>query len=184
MGNREGPAFRRIHGTGGAFLALAILSPSCVSREDEIKAIANGVRGGIGAVHGHFRSKATQICDEAPKAETSIVPPLDKTCSRGCRCAAGPASNSDATYDCNLWDTPEWKRIRFLGRYATDGKVNPIVYFHHQASWHRTEQGCRLEITVYGDLDEDGVYSTYATTFETTPDGAVGHWPDETLLWE
>ena len=71
-----------------------------------------------------------------------------------------------------------------MGMYTIDETINPAVYVHHQASWRRTEDGCRLEFTVYGDLDADGVYSTYTVTSETTLDGGVGEWPDESLLWE
>lgn len=71
-----------------------------------------------------------------------------------------------------------------MGMYTLDETVNPTVYFHHKASWRRTAQGCRLEFTVYGDLDGDGVYSTYEAMTETQPDGAIGEWADESLLLE
>ena len=167
-------------------LVLAIFAAGCVSKEEKIKAIANGVRASIAGSRAHFAAEAAAICGEMPDAETSVVPPLDKLCSRGCRCAS--ASNADVdprtTYDCDEWQSREWNLIKFAGRYALDGKVRPEVHFHHKASWHLTDEGCRLEFTVYGDLDEDGVYSTYETWIGTAPDGALGHWPDESLLWE
>ena len=170
----------------GAMVALTLFMSACVSKDEKIKARANGVRAGIGGSKGHFAAEASAICGEMPTAETSIVPPLDKVCSSGCRCASGSSADEDprSTYDCEEWQSREWELIKFAGRYALDGKVRPTVYFHHQASWHRTDQGCRLDFTVYGDLDGDGVYSTYAVWTETTPDGALGHWPDESLLWE
>ena len=167
-------------------LPLLLLMVGCVSRENEVQAIANGVRGGMGGSKGYFASEAASICGEMPKAETSIVPPFGKICSRGCRCSSASDVDVDprTVYDCDEWNAREWQMIKFAGMYTLDGKPTPIVYFHHQARWHRTDQGCRLDFTVYGDLDEDGVYSTYTTWTETTPDGAIGHRPDESLLWE
>lgn len=171
----------------GARVTLALLpSCNCVSKEEMFKARANVVRGGIAGVHGHFQEQASRICLEMPDAETALVPPMSKTCSRGCQCASSPGVDSKpgSRYDCEQWSSPEWQMLKFAGMYTLDGKVSPTVHFHHQARWHRTDRGCRLEFTVYGDLDEDGVYSTYTATIETGPGGTKGNWPDESLLWE
>lgn len=170
----------------GSLLVLAALTTGCGWEEERIKARANGVLAGIGGSKGHFAAESSAICGEMPTAETSIVPPLDKVCSRGCSCATD--SNTDAdprtTYDCDLWRSREWQLIKFAGMYTLDGKVSSTVYVHHQASWHRTDRGCRLDFTVHGDLDGDGVYSTYATWTETTPEGAVGERPENSVLLE
>ncbi len=170
----------------GLVLAVALFSASCVSREENMKAQANAVRGGLGGSMAYFAAEAGAICGELPEAKTEVVPPLDKVCSRGCRCASASSGAADprVIYDCEQWRNREWKLLRFMGMYTLDEKVNPVVHFHHQASWHRTERGCRLALTVYGDLDEDGIYSTYTTAIETHPDGAIGSWPDESLLLE
>lgn len=169
-----------------AVLSGWVLLAGCDSQERKIKARANGIRAHVARVHGNFASEADKICAEMPQAKTTIVPPLEKSCSDGCECASdadrGPASAT--RYDCSQWEAPEWRLLKFAGRYALDGKVSPRVYVHHQAQWQRTEKGCRLDLTVYGDLDGDGVYSTYATMVETEPDGPIGHMPDVSLLWE
>lgn len=47
------------------------------------------------------------------------------------------------------------------------------------------ERGLPTRPTVYGDLDEDGVYSTFTVVSETTRDGLrPGGWPDDSLLLE
>ena len=170
----------------GSALVLSLLSIRCVSREREVKAIANGVVAGIAGTRGYFGAEAATICAELPTAETPVVPPLDKVCSRGCVCAstAEPDVDPRTTYDCDLWMEREWQLLRFTGMYRLDKKPHPKVFVHHQASWRRTDQGCRLDFTVYGDLDEDGVYSTYATSTETSPDGSWGGSPDVSVLWE
>lgn len=179
---------KKIHKAIGVTAVALMFVPgwNCASRNDMIKARANVVRGGIAGVHGHFQAEAGQICLEMPDAETALVPPMEKSCSRGCQCSSAPGADSNpaGSYDCEQWSSPEWRMLKFAGMYTLDGKVSPTVYFHHRASWHRTDSGCKLEFTVYGDLDEDGVYSTYTSTIKTGPDGTKGNWPDESLLWE
>ena len=68
--------------------------------------------------------------------------------------------------------------------YTLDETVNPKVYFHYKAKWNKTEAGCVLAFTVHGDLDEDGVYSTYVSTVRVDQNGAVGDRPDVSVLWE
>ena len=175
----------RGHLERGLFILL-LLAAGCGVKDNKIKAHANGVKAHMAASKRHFAAEAETICGDLSSAETSVVPPFGKVCSRGCRCAGESDNGADprTRYECSAWDTPEWKLLNFMGMYTLDEKVNPVVYFHHQASWRRTEQGCHLDFTVYGDLDEDGVYSTFTTTIETRPDGPVGEWADESLLWE
>lgn len=172
-------------GRGGLLLFLLVVG-GCGLKERKIKARANGVRAQMAGTMAHFAAEDAMICGALPEAETKVVPPFDAACSKGCRCASAPGedANPRSVYDCDQWRVREWQLLRFMGAYTLDGTVNPVVYFHHQASWRRTEDGCRLEFTVYGDLDEDGVYSTYTTVIETDPDGPEGDWPDESLLWE
>ena len=170
-----------------AFLAsTSTLLGSCVSESESMKLRANALRARITSVQGNFEAEISSFCEEVPSAQTPVTPPFGKVCSRGCTCAGTSSGNErpESTYDCSAWDTPEWKRLRFAGSYSRDGKVWPTVYFHHQANWRRTEVGCRLDFTVYGDLDEDGVYSTYTSTIEVGSDGTIGNRPDDSLLLE
>lgn len=170
----------------GAIVVIIPLASSCSLREKKIQARANGILAGIAGARGHFAAEAEDICDEMDHAKTAVVPSLDKVCSRGCRCASDSSADEDprTTYDCSQWSAREWQLLKFTGMYSLDGKVSPTVYVHHQATWRRTEQGCRLDFTVYGDLDEDGVYSTYTAWKEATPNGAEGELPDVSILWE
>lgn len=164
----------------------ALLVAGCISGERKIKATANGVLAGVAGVHGHFASEAAEICREMPRAETAVVPPMDKNCARGCRCASGKGDGEDRgrTYDCSAWSDPQWRMINFAGMYTLDETVSETVYVHHQARWYRTNQGCRLEFTLWGDLDADGVYSTYESWVEAKPSGSLGELPEASLLWE
>ena len=168
------------------FVMIAVLAAGCGLKERRMKARANGVRAHMSGSVAHFDSEAERICAELPEAKTEVVPPFGKICTEGCSCAATAPADADprTVYDCGLWQAREWKMLKFMGMYTLDETVKPVVHFHHQASWRRTEQGCRLDFTVYGDLDGDGVYSTYEAMTEARPDGAIGEWADESLLLE
>lgn len=158
----------------------------CVSQQDKIEAKANSVLSGVGGSQAHFSAEAAEICKEMPQAETPFVPPLGKVCSRGCFCSSAAKEGTDprTTYDCDLWKTREWELIKFAGTHSLDGSVNPNVYVHYRASWQRTKEGCTLEFTLHGDLDEDGVYSTYVSAVFVTPEGADGTRSKRSVLWE
>ena len=122
-----------------------LLASSCGLEERKNKARANSVRGFISGTVGYFNSEASVICAEVAEAKTEVVPPLDKVCSKGCSCASSAPGDADpkTVYDCDLWRAREWKMLRFMGKYTLDEKIKPVVYFHHQARWRRTELGCR-----------------------------------------
>ena len=86
------------------------------------------------------------------------------------------------TYDCSQWTAPEWRLLQFAGRFTKKATPPEKVYFHHQASWRKTAEGCRLEFVVFGDLDGDGVHSTYTSWVETTTDGELAELPKVDVL--
>ena len=184
--NRAPSPPRRQPKTAAVLLLMGTLGSACTTRERTIQIRASSIRAEIAGVQGHFEAHAETICNERPTAETQIVPPLDKNCSRGCSCTHSPepGAREHETYNCEKWNAREWKLLNFAGRYIKNASAPSEVYFHHQASWRRTKTGCLLDFTIYGDLDEDGVYSTHTATIETTPKGAIGNWPHESTLWE
>jgi hypothetical protein len=53
-------------------------------------------------------------------------------------------------------DDPAWKEWAELG-YPEPTKT----HFHHQFSWGFLRGACRFTAAAFGDLDDDGIYSTY-----------------------
>jgi len=167
-------------------LSCSILGVGCGIEEAKRKARANGVRAAMAHVHGHFESEAATICAELPMAETAIVPPLETDCSRGCSCPSTPAEKRGAsTYDCSQWAEREWRLLHFAGWSTEDAKPLDKEYFHYQASWRKTAEGCRLELKAFGDLDGDGVHATYTSWIETGADGLLAaDLPEVDVLWK
>jgi hypothetical protein len=165
---------------------FSALACACSVQEEKRKARANGARAVLASTHAHFGMEAATICTKMPTAETPIVPPLENDCSQGCRCPSASAENSRGNdiYDCDQWKAPEWRLLHFAGRVTEKGTPPEKVYFHHKARWQRNEEGCRLEFTLFGDLDGDGVHSTYASWVEATTDGQLADLPDVRPLWE
>ena len=169
-----------------AALFMAVLVVGCGVRDARREARANRVRARVASAHAYFREEAETICAELPTAETPTVPPLETDCSGGCRCSA--SSDGDdlnvATYDCGQWNVREWQLLRFVGQYTESSTPSGNEYFHYRAKWRKTAEGCRLDITVLGDLDGDGVHSTYTSWLETTADGFSSDLPEVDVLWK
>lgn len=161
---------------------VLFVSVACDVRRTELEARANDARARVASTHVYFAEHAKAICGEMAEAETPIIPPLSKKCARGCTCASASTEDNSSVYDCEQWKAPEWKLIHFAGRFTEKGTPPEKVYFHHRARWRRGDQNCRLELTLFGDLDEDGVYSTYETWVEPTANAYHAELPDAAVL--
>jgi hypothetical protein len=86
--------------------------------------------------------------DGRGEGETGITPPLSVDCSKGCE---------PTTYGMQLWtDNPVWNGLNF--------QLEQRHYFHYNFKWKNTPGGfgaCQFTAQAFGDLDGDGVYSTF-----------------------
>ena len=76
-----------------------------------------------------------------PKQSTPITPPLGTCCSMGEKCAPNPA----------LWTHPSWTALHF--------SIDDPHYYSYQ--YKTTDEGKSFTVSAFGDLDCDGVYSTF-----------------------
>jgi hypothetical protein len=89
-------------------------------------------------------------CPNDGRAEGSagITPPLSVDCSQGCM----PAS-----YGAQLWtDNKVWNALNF--------QMEDKHYFHYDFKWSNVAGGygkCQFTVQAFGDLDHDGVFSTF-----------------------
>jgi hypothetical protein len=89
-------------------------------------------------------------CPNDGRAEGSagITPPLSVDCSQGCM----PAS-----YGVQLWtDNKVWNALNF--------QMEDKHYFHYDFKWSNVAGGygkCQFTVHAFGDLDHDGVFSTF-----------------------
>lgn len=113
---------------------------------------------------------ATHACPNDGRTEGSagLTPPLSVDCSSGC---------TPSSYGTQLWtDNKVWNALAF--------QVDHKHYFHYDFKWSNVPGGygkCQFTVQAFGDLDHDGVYSTFersATADEMGIDGAAGLYID------
>ncbi len=95
--------------------------------------------------------------DGRTEGEAGMTPPLSVRCSDGPSGKCAPGQSGDGGYDMKVWtDNPVWKQIDF--------QVESPHYFHYNFRWKNfpSEFGsCQFTAQAFGDLDGDGVFSTY-----------------------
>jgi len=89
-----------------------------------------------------------------------ITPPLDLRCAEGPQGMCVPVSGQPrgpGEYSMNQWiRNPVWQEMNFV-------KESPHA-FHYDFRWHNTEERegtCQFTVQVFGDLDDDGLFSTF-----------------------
>jgi hypothetical protein len=95
--------------------------------------------------------------DGRPAGETGITPPLDVACAKGSQGRCTPGGSGDGGYDAKLWaESNIWQQLGF--------DMQDPHYFHYNFKWRNDATGygaCQFTAQAFGDLDGDGVYSTY-----------------------
>lgn len=105
---------------------------------------------------------------------TEVTPPMSVACHEGTagRCQAIDASEGErlgaGSYPRSAWTTdPVWAAIGYQPRSPAGHR------FHYAVEAERERAGgCRITVRAFGDLDADGVYSTYERVATVAPDGA------------
>jgi hypothetical protein len=83
-----------------------------------------------------------------------ITPPLSVLCSSGQdgRCVAN--GSGPGGYPPAMWsENPVWQKIDYAQQQGH--------YFHYDVRWGVSPQGCQFTVQAFGDLDDDGTFSTY-----------------------
>ena len=99
----------------------------------------------------------------AAVVDSGVTPPTSLDCyaGPGGRCVPMPADGSfdmdrPGRYSVALWDDSEaWSALGFA--------MDRAHFFHYRYRSSRSD-GCRFTVQAFGDLDGDGVFSTYART--------------------
>ncbi len=99
--------------------------------------------------------------DGRAAGSAGITPPLSVDCSSGC---------TPSSYGAQLWtDNKVWNALHF--------QVEDKHYFHYDFKWSNTPGGygkCQFTVQAFGDLDHDGVYSTFERAAEADENGING----------
>lgn len=95
--------------------------------------------------------------DGRPEGETGITPPLDVACAKAPGGKCTPGGSGEGGYDPKLWrESNVWSQLGF--------ELQDPHYFHYNFKWKNDASGqgsCQFTAQAFGDLDADGVYSTY-----------------------
>lgn len=102
---------------------------------------------------------APHVCphDGRTEGETGITPPLAVACGKAPGGKCTPGASGDGGYDPKLWsESNVWSQLGF--------ELLDPHYFHYNFKWRNDASGqgsCEFTVQAFGDLDGDGVYSTY-----------------------
>jgi hypothetical protein len=98
--------------------------------------------------------------DGNASGRAGVTPPLSVDCSQGPggRCVPSATGGTDAgQYPSTLWtDNPVWNGLNF--------QMETAHAFHYDFKWANSGSGfgrCQFTAQAFGDLDGDGVFSTY-----------------------
>lgn len=95
--------------------------------------------------------------DGRTQGETGMTPPAAVACAKGPQGRCTPGGAGEGGYDATLWSTSNvWSQLGF--------QVETPHYFHYNFKWRNDPTGggsCQFTAQAFGDLDDDGVYSTF-----------------------
>ncbi len=131
---------------------------SAYFNEEHVERAAVTLIGAGGTLAGYAPHRCPS--NGKPEGASGIVPPLSVDCGKGpggrCVPAVGPQTEP-GYYDIALWlDNPVFNGLNFQQEQAH--------YFHYQFKWKNGDNGfgeCQFTAQAFGDLDNDGVFSTY-----------------------
>ncbi|MCA9705022.1 MAG: hypothetical protein KDK70_04120 [Myxococcales bacterium] len=134
---------------------------SAYFNEEHVSRGAIAILGGEGALP----VTAPHQCpnDSREVGSAGITPPLSVNCNEGpggrCVPVAGTPTGP-GEYSMSLWtDNPVWNGLNF--------QMEQGHYFHYDFQWNNGTTGfgsCQFTAQAFGDLDDDGVFSTYERT--------------------
>jgi hypothetical protein len=100
--------------------------------------------------------RENQKCSGNGEVETGMTPPLQMNCNDGesGRCVAVTDPSAPGEYPTAWWtENPRWQALGFA--------VQEPHSFHYNVKWNQTSQGCQFTAQAFGDLDDDGLFSTF-----------------------
>jgi len=97
-----------------------------------------------------------ELCTKIPSGAVGPTPPISVKCSSNPKRLCVPVSSPTEPWEYNLalWAEAGWSTIGF-------SLEDPHPY-HAKLSWDTLEDGsCTYHVQLFGDLDGDGIYSTF-----------------------
>ncbi len=147
----------------GAALAIVVASAEKArlrARTAEARLVVGAIYdAAVNAMYESPGQLSTFIgCPTSREGESGITPPLGTHCAWGPagRCLADDDDNTPGAYRPSSWtDNPLWTGLGF--------ELHEPHHFHYSFRWRydAEEHGCQFTAQAFGDLDDDGVFSTF-----------------------
>lgn len=120
-----------------------------------------------------------QICDHLPDGKVGPTPPLSVRCAGGPggRCTKSATPSEPWEYDERLWEHEAWQ---FVEVKYFEGDA-----YHLSMEWRATDdpqEPCHYRVYAFGDLDDDGVFSTFVQGSDLAPELGEERPPNPTAL--
>lgn len=143
------------------------------------KAVAAGAHLSMARFMDILLLEQRQICDFLPDGQVGPTPPMSVRCALGPggRCTKSGTPTEPWEYDEKLWEDPAWQHVEI--KYF-DGDP-----YHFSMEWRATDdphEPCEYTVRAFGDLDDDGVFSTFAQGTNLAPELGEDRPPNPTAL--
>lgn len=151
----------------GILAAIAIPAMTKYMRRSKTSEARINVAKMFDATSAYYSEHGKCPDSDGPQGRAGVTPPLAVNCNlgQGGRCTADGADA--AGYPQDAWaDNPVWSA---LGFEATGGH-----YFHYDFRWTEKDGMCQFTAQAFGDLDDDGTFSTYERSGAADANGVDG----------
>jgi type IV pilus assembly protein PilA len=92
--------------------------------------------------------------DGSAQGSAGATPPLTVHCGEGPGGRCVPNGAGGGAYSLSAWtEHPVWQKMNFQQEAGH--------YYHYDFRWGADERGCMFTAQAFGDLDDDGVFSTF-----------------------
>lgn len=149
-----------IIGIGGIFLlgtcaAIAIPAMTKYMRRSKTSEARVNLAKMFDAASTHYAEHGKCPDHVGLDGRAGVTPPLAVNCGegQGGRCSSaspgGPGGYSESAWA----ENPVWSALNF--------RQSGAHYYHYDFRWKQDASGCMFTAQAFGDLDDDGVYSTF-----------------------
>lgn len=134
----------------------ALLAGSCGPRTTSDVKDARNIE--MTLLGGTANEDGLRICTFAGQSEgeSSMFPPLEARCARGADRKCVVSDSPVEAHEYRRPDDPFWRHFESLTK-----TFETPTHFHKRVAWGKSRGQCRFTAAIYGDLDDDSVYSTY-----------------------
>ena len=151
----------------GIFAAIAIPAFTKYMRRSKTSEARVNLAKMFDSVSNYYSEHGKCPVYDGAQGQAGVTPPLSENCNEGegGRCQAGGAGQ--AVYAQTDWTAnPAWSALGF--------EVRGQHYFHYDFQWTEKDGGCQFTAQAFGDLDDDGVFSTFERSGAADINGVNG----------